>query len=228
MTKKEWEIEITESFSSIQGEGIHEGVPSHFLRLSKCNASCPFCDSKYSWVPGARYDYQGISAHLAMMYIANPKVNMLTISGGEPTLQDLNPLTSLVKDFYNWFIEVETNGLILKDRKLEKDVDLWIVSPKLYSEDIIKRYNQEILDRFLYTNHIFKFVIGTEEELSIVLDFIKSYKLDLDNNIWLMPKGTSIEEIRKSSKLLVPVCLRKGWNLSSRQQIVIWGNKKGV
>jgi hypothetical protein len=43
-----------------------------------------------------------------------------------------------------------------------------------------------------------------------------------------MPKGVTIKEIRKNSKLLAPICIEKGYHLSDRQQILIWGNKKGV
>lgn len=228
--KKEWLLEVCEIFTSVQGEGYNQGRPSHFIRLSRCNMFCPFCDSKYSWKDGSFYDYQGMSAKLFILKKQFPKINLVTISGGEPLLQNIKPLVEILNE-YDFDIEIETNGLVPSIRNIPNlnCDDIFIVSPKLLSEDIIKKYTRRKLKFFLDRNHIFKFVIGTMQELDTVLDFIKRLKLEENNSkIYLMPKGTSVKEIRKSSKLLTPICLDKGWNLSDRQQVVIWGNKRGI
>ena len=36
-------------FETLQGEGVHSGVPSFFIRLQGCSVNCFFCDEKPTW-----------------------------------------------------------------------------------------------------------------------------------------------------------------------------------
>ncbi|MGH7350744.1 MAG: radical SAM protein, partial [Candidatus Methylomirabilales bacterium] len=42
-------FQVSELFTSIQGEGEVIGMPSHFIRLYRCDLTCSWCDSKYTW-----------------------------------------------------------------------------------------------------------------------------------------------------------------------------------
>ena len=38
-----------EIFGALQGEGPSAGRPSVFIRLSRCNLACQWCDTAYTW-----------------------------------------------------------------------------------------------------------------------------------------------------------------------------------
>ena len=42
-------LPVMEHFYTIQGEGVHSGVPCYFVRLGGCDVGCPWCDVKDSW-----------------------------------------------------------------------------------------------------------------------------------------------------------------------------------
>lgn len=100
---------INEIFTSIQGEGIHTGLPTTFIRLSGCNLRCRWCDTKYALDPENGKD-MSIDGILSSVQKDNGKFICLT--GGEPLLQsDISTLiTTLIVGGYN--VDIETNGSI--------------------------------------------------------------------------------------------------------------------
>ena len=57
---------ISETFTSLQGEGMLAGVASFFIRTSGCNLRCRWCDTPYtSWVPeGSRRSVEDLARRL--------------------------------------------------------------------------------------------------------------------------------------------------------------------
>lgn len=48
-------MRINEIFYSLQGEGIHAGLPMNFIRFQGCNlypeTCCKYCDTKFAQAP---------------------------------------------------------------------------------------------------------------------------------------------------------------------------------
>ena len=83
-----------EEFYTIQGEGYHTGKPAYFIRVGGCDVGCHWCDVKESWNP----DTHPLTAvaSIANNAAAQP-ANAVVVTGGEPTLYNLEPLTTALK-----------------------------------------------------------------------------------------------------------------------------------
>ncbi len=117
-------LKITEIFPSIQGEGLRQGEPTHFVRLAGCNLRCAFCDTKYAWEEGKEYTTQDILERIKKNQRRFP-ADWVCLTGGEPLLQDLSEFVWLLKQ-EGFLVQVETNATTY--RRLA--VDWYSVSPK--------------------------------------------------------------------------------------------------
>src|SRR3972149_10824311 len=90
-------FQVSELFTSIQGEGEVIGIASHFIRLYRCELTCSWCDSKYTWVRQDQAvegkDYASMSMEEILAWLQKePRALLVTLTGGEPMLQPLLPL----------------------------------------------------------------------------------------------------------------------------------------
>ncbi len=101
---------------TIQGEGLHAGMPCLFVRLAGCNAwdgraetraasACPYCDTDFRG--GDQLSAAEIMARLAALRTAAPLGCVLT--GGEPLLQADEALLAALGAAFAW-VDIETNG----------------------------------------------------------------------------------------------------------------------
>ena len=91
---------IFEHFKSFQGEGIHMGGSAYFVRLYGCPLKCKWCDSAGTWhkdwVPNniLKLDESEIFELIAR------DNGFLVLTGGEPAIFDLFPLTNYIKSVF--------------------------------------------------------------------------------------------------------------------------------
>lgn len=81
---------LVETFHSIQGEGYWSGENAFFIRLGGCNVHCPWCDQKETW-NAKKFPQFSVEKLLKKVAIVN--TNLVIITGGEPLLHNLEPLT---------------------------------------------------------------------------------------------------------------------------------------
>lgn len=99
-------LPVMEAFYTIQGEGTYTGHAAYFIRLGGCDVGCVWCDVKESWEVG-KWPVQPIE-QIVKEALSYPG-RLVVITGGEPLLYQLGPLTQLLKD--NGFtINLETSG----------------------------------------------------------------------------------------------------------------------
>ncbi len=227
-------MKVSEIFRSIQGEGPNTGKAAVFLRMAICNLACEWCDTKYTW-DWKSYDYEKEVTEISNEQVTNQILSLdtkhLVLTGGEPMLQqkELLPLLKLLKET-GFYIEVETNGTILPMDGLIALIDQWNVSPKLENSgnSASAREKQECYHFFkLLPNAYFKYVVQDAEDLAEVQLLAEKYVIPL-SKIILMPEARTSEELAETSEWLKKASKRLGYSFSTRLQIELWGNRRGV
>ena len=105
---------------TVQGEGVHLGVPAVFLRVAGCSLSCTWCDTPYSWdwthhdrsENVVRMGVEGAWAKVLEL-ASGTSTKTLVLTGGEPALQSkgLCPIAQMASSA-GWRVEVETSGAV--------------------------------------------------------------------------------------------------------------------
>jgi 7-carboxy-7-deazaguanine synthase len=130
-------LKISEIFGSIQGEGLRQGEPTLFVRLSGCNLKCSFCDTKYAWRSGKEMSVSRVMEKVRKIHRRSPR-RWVCLTGGEPLLQEVEELVRSLKD-EGFKIHVETNATLYRPMA----VDWYTISPKppeyLYQPEYRKR-----------------------------------------------------------------------------------------
>lgn len=223
-----------EIFYSVQGEGVNLGTPAVFLRLSLCNLACLWCDTKYTW-NWKEYDRKQqileMTPEQVEQEILRYKCEYLVITGGEPLVQQGELIQFLRSSSRNGFeVEIETNGTIVPDPRLAELIKHWSVSPKLSNSGNAEPL-REIPDCYRYfanlSNCYFKYVIEKIEDLAEVHQLVTRHGLSPDRVI-LMPQASSTDVLIERSKWLVNLCMSRGYRFSTRLQVLLWGNRRGV
>jgi organic radical activating enzyme len=87
-------LPVMEHFYTIQGEGLHQGKAAYFIRLGGCDVGCSWCDVKDSW-DASKHPRMEI-ADIVSVAAAHPG-KIVVITGGEPLMYDLGPLTRALR-----------------------------------------------------------------------------------------------------------------------------------
>jgi organic radical activating enzyme len=152
---------------------------------------------------------------------------MVVVTGGEPLLQQ-RQLSPVLTELKRWGrrIEVETAGTIAP-AMTDGLVDQWNVSPKLANSGnpLARRYKPEVLRAFQETGRaVFKFVVSEPADLDEVDAIVGECGL---TDIWIMPEGTDRTTMERRSAALADHVLKRGWNLTTRLHILLWGDARG-
>jgi 7-carboxy-7-deazaguanine synthase len=237
-----------EIFYTLQGEGASLGKPSTFARLSACNLQCNWCDTPNTWVftpklaekhdDGEVYDRAAETVTLgigeAVDRILEKPGKRLVLTGGEPLLQRkaLVPFINELRERSpgHW-VEVETNGTIPPGEELTDLVNQFNISVKLANSGNSEKRRRKSLALTALADmpHAnFKFVVADPvADMPEVDELVSQYEIPSDR-VYLMPEGRGPEEVNVGLRGLAEVCKARGYNLTPRMHIDIWGDKRGV
>lgn len=238
---------VSETFTSIQGEGSLTGVPSWFCRLSGCNLRCTWCDTPYaSWNPEG--DQRTVEQLLEDA--AASGVQHAVLTGGEPMIfKELAPLTAGLRAA-GMHITVETAGTVWLD---DLACDLISISPKLANStpnndprdpngkwSLLheeRRLNLPVLARLLGScpERQLKFVVASPADLPEIDSLLADLCAQVPAvsppvtpaEVFLMPEGVSVPSPDKV-RWVVEECTRRGWRYAHRLHIELFGDTRGT
>ncbi|QYJ07954.1 7-carboxy-7-deazaguanine synthase QueE [Qipengyuania flava] len=231
-----------EIFASVQGEGPSMGSPCTFVRLSRCNLACVWCDTAYTWHfegddrphrDGVTFERKANQVTLEVAEVAARiealGQNRLVITGGEPLLQ-APALAQLLERLPDMTVEVETNGTTKAPVPLDIRIDQFNVSPKLAHSGNPAELAllPERLDAYATDPRAwFKFVIAEPSDVDDVLLLRDRYRFR-PGHVFLMPEGTDSATLRNREAWLAELCVKHGFRMSDRLHIHLFGDTRGT
>lgn len=176
MSEKHSSLPIMEAFYTLQGEGFHQGKAAYFIRLAGCDVGCVWCDVKESW-DEELYPLQTIE-EIVNKAKQNP-ARLAVITGGEPTLHNLEKLTATLKS-QGFSTNIETSGSSPLTGKWD-----WIcLSPKKFKAPL-----EEILDK---ANEL-KIIIFNKSDFQWAEKY--AAKVSSDCKLYLQPEWSKSEKV---------------------------------
>ena len=231
-----------EIFASLQGEGPSAGKPCAFVRLSRCNLACVWCDTAYTWRftgdnrphrDGIAFDRKANQVTLteadAAARIAALGQTRLVVTGGEPLLQAPS-LARMLALLPAMRIEIETNGTIAPPPALAMLAHQYNVSPKLKhsgNPHDIALNPERLAEWARKPEAYFKFVVSAPEDVDEVLALQATHAI-APYRIFLMPEGRDSASLRERSRWLALACSRHGFSFSDRLHIHLYGDTRAT
>ncbi len=124
----DYKYPLMEDFYTIQGEGVHAGRAAYFIRLAGCDVQCWWCDVKESWDASK---HPAVEAREIVERAEMSGAPIAVITGGEPLLHNLDPLTKLLKKA-GLATHIETSG----SSPLSGRFDWITLSPKRFKKPL--------------------------------------------------------------------------------------------
>ena len=168
-------LPLMEAFYTIQGEGYHKGTAAYFIRVGGCDVGCHWCDVKESWDA----DVHPPTAIEAIATQAMESSDTIVVTGGEPLMWDMQPLTNLLKE-KKIKTHIETSGAY----PLSGDWDWICLSPKKRKPPVSKIYSKA---------HELKMIVYNKSDFKFAEEHAK--KVSKDCILYLQPEWNASEKI---------------------------------
>jgi 7-cyano-7-deazaguanosine (preQ0) biosynthesis protein QueE len=216
---------------TLQGEGPTLGRRACFVRLSGCHLSCSWCDTPETW-DTTRFELTNQRTEMSPRHVVDwvdgQTSDTVVITGGEPLLQQagVSEVAGLLHA-RGHRIEIETSGTVVPWPGLVEVVTVFNVSPKLANSGLHprRRIRASALRALGATGKaVFKFVVTDPADLDEITALEHAHGLA---PIWVMPEGRTAEEVLARMRLLADPVIARGWNLTTRLHILLWGNVRG-
>jgi len=236
---REKNIRISEIFGpTIQGEGALIGQPTVFVRTGGCDYRCTWCDTLYAVDSEYRGQWKMMSAEDILEQIKNLSQGrpvMVTLSGGNPAIQPLEPLITLGKE-YGYEFALETQGSLAQD--WFAGLDVLTLSPKPPSSGMKtdwKIFNACLKAAGTKTKISLKIPVLDEADYAFAKETAKKYP---DLPVYLQPVNATIppqiidkDALEKRLRWLAEKVGNDNWfevKVLPQLHVMLWGNERGI
>jgi 7-carboxy-7-deazaguanine synthase len=123
---------VNEIFLSVQGEGLHVGERTVFVRFYGCPLRCKWCDQPEALAHTGVGRFETMPPDQVLARVGEfPAVRRLCLTGGEPVIAPKASLLWLLEDRRRagWWSSIETSGARVVEELVEA-IDFWTVAPK--------------------------------------------------------------------------------------------------
>lgn len=209
---------INEIFQTLQGEGVFTGVPAVFIRLQGCPVGCSWCDTKQTWekeqdkqttlgdialktLDSDSWAMADSDALIQLMKTKGFTAKHIVITGGEPCIYDLTPLTaSLEQSGYQ--CQIETSGTY----PIQCSEQTWVtVSPKVGMKGGLK-----VLAQAVNRANEVKHPVARGKDIE-ALEAILALRTSVNSPIVALQP---ISQKTAATKLCIETCIQRNWRLS--------------
>lgn len=185
---------VNEIFSSIEGEGLRQGMLCSFVRFYGCKLHCSYCDTRYACENNS---YINMTPLEILSKLDSFNVPHVTITGGEPLQQnEIDVFVNLLLS-RGYKINIETNGNIdytkfwsNSFRNNNRDQFFLTVDYKGPSSLMEKMMNEQCFLN-LQSQDVLKFVVSDLTDLEKMREIIEKY--DPLSNIFVSSVFTKIQ-----------------------------------
>lgn len=235
-------IRVSEIFGpTIQGEGPLIGQPTVFVRTGGCDSRCVWCDTWYAVDPAHAATWIPLSptAILERVAVLSGGPCLITLSGGNPAIQPLEPLLRLGKE-RGYTFALETQGTQV--RAWFTLLDWLVISPKPPSS--LQPFRPDRLQLILdlvkdLVPTVFKFVIADDADYtwarSVAARWSQVPVFLQPCNPWVQTDALPTPLLQKHllarlEWLVDKVTADRWWEARVLPQlhVLIWGSRRGV
>lgn len=198
-------LQLKNIFATLQGEGLHVGVPSVFVRLGGCNLTCNFCDTDFEdFVKTPLADIMAQIDKLSRNHENLRVRKLVVITGGEPLRQNIAPFCEmLLSDGFS--VQIETNGTLYRELPMEVDI---ICSPKNTGQGYM-----QLRDDLLRRVSALKFIISASDSGYKDVSEVGQSMYDIPVFVQPMDEYDEVKNAANTS-LALDLSLERGYRLS--------------
>jgi 7-carboxy-7-deazaguanine synthase len=231
-------IRISEIFGpTIQGEGTLIGLPTVFVRTGGCDYRCSWCDTLHAVESAYRHEWKEMTPEniwAQIRHLSGGVPLTVSLSGGNPAIQPLEPLIRLGKT-EGYRFALETQGSIAQD--WFAFLDVLTLSPKPPSSNMDTDWS--VLESCIraagpQTDILLKIVVFDDKDYAYAKTVSKRHP---EIAICLQPGNAQVTGVPDMGALHTKMCwlvaktLEDQWfqaRVLPQLHVMLWGNKRGV